>query len=127
MSFVHLNLHTQYSLLDGANKIPDVLEKAHQLGQPAIAITDHGNMHGAVEFYDHANKLGIKPIIGCDLYITPGNRSDRKMKRQGGAGTYSLTALALNNEGYSNLCKLVSLAHKEGFYFKPRIDPEVFN
>ena len=125
MTFVHLNLHSQYSLLDGANKLPGFLERAKALGQPAIAMTDHGNMHGAVEFFDHAKKVGIKPIIGCDLYITPGSRSERKMKKQGGAGTYSLTALASSNEGYINLCKLVSIAYKEGFYFKPRIDPEL--
>ncbi len=123
--FVHLHLHTQYSLLDGANKLPDVLERAAKLGQPAIAMTDHGNMHGAVEFYSEAKKLGIKPIIGCELYVTPGSRHERKMRTQGGAGTCHLTVLAANKTGYHNLCKLSSLAYKEGFYFKPRVDHEL--
>lgn len=123
--FVHLHLHTQYSLLDGANKIPDVLEQAHKLGQPAIAMTDHGNLHGAIEFYLEAKRIGIKPIIGCELYVTPGSRSDRRMRSQGGSGTYHLTALAQDLEGYRNLCRLVSLAYREGFYFKPRVDHEL--
>ncbi len=80
--FVHLHLHTQYSLLDGANKLKEVIAHAAQLGQPAIAMTDHGNMHGAVEFYSEAKKGGIKPIIGCELYVTPGSRHERKMRAQ---------------------------------------------
>ncbi|MFO0415687.1 MAG: DNA polymerase III subunit alpha, partial [Pseudomonadota bacterium] len=123
--FFHLHLHTQYSLLDGANKLPDVLERAAQLGQPAIAMTDHGNMHGAVEFYQEAKSAGIKPIIGCELYVTPGSRFERKMSSKGGAGTCHLTVLAANKTGYHNLCKLSSLAYKEGFYFKPRVDHEL--
>jgi DNA polymerase-3 subunit alpha len=123
--FCHLHLHTQYSLLDGANKLPDVLERAAQLGQPAIAMTDHGNMHGAVEFYQEAKSAGIKPIIGCELYVTPGSRFERKMSSKGGAGTCHLTVLAANKTGYHNLCKLSSLAYKEGFYFKPRVDHEL--
>ncbi len=123
--FVHLHLHTQYSLLDGANKLPDVLEHAAKLGQPAIAMTDHGNMHGAVEFYSEAKRIGIKPIIGCELYVTPGSRHERKMRAQGGAGTCHLTVLAANKVGYQNLCKLSSLAYREGFYFKPRVDHEL--
>ncbi|MEY4667359.1 MAG: polymerase alpha subunit [Pseudomonadota bacterium] len=123
--FVHLHLHTQYSLLDGANKLKEVIAHAAQLGQPAIAMTDHGNMHGAVEFYYEAKKGGIKPIIGCELYVTPGSRHERKMRAQGGAGTCHLTVLAANKTGYHNLCKLSSLAYKEGFYFKPRVDHEL--
>jgi DNA polymerase-3 subunit alpha len=123
--FCHLHLHTQYSLLDGANKLPDVLERAAQLGQPAIAMTDHGNMHGAVEFYLEAKAAGIKPIIGCELYVTPGSRFERKMSSKGGAGTCHLTVLAASKAGYHNLCKLSSLAYKEGFYFKPRVDHEL--
>ncbi len=123
--FVHLHLHTQYSLLDGANKVKDVLGHAAKLGQSAIAMTDHGNMHGAVEFYSEAKKAGIKPIIGCELYVTPGSRHERKMRAQGGAGTCHLTVLAANKVGYHNLCKLSSLAYKEGFYFKPRVDHEL--
>ena len=123
--FVHLHLHTQYSLLDGANKLKDVIAHAAQLGQPAIAMTDHGNMHGAVEFFYEAKKNNIKPIIGCELYVTPGSRHERKMRAQGGAGTCHLTVLAANKTGYHNLCKLSSLAYKEGFYFKPRVDHEL--
>ena len=123
--FVHLHLHTQYSLLDGANKIPDVLEQAHAMGQPAIAITDHGNLHGAVEFYTEAKRVGIKPIVGCELYVTPTSRFERKTRAQGGGGTHHLTALAMDLNGYRNLCRLVSLAYKEGFYFKPRVDHEL--
>ncbi len=123
--FCHLHLHTQYSLLDGANKIPDVLVRAAQLGQPAIAMTDHGNMHGAVEFCLEAKAAGIKPIVGCELYVTPGSRFERKMASKGGAGTCHLTVLAANKAGYHNLCKLSSLAYKEGFYQKPRVDHEI--
>jgi len=123
--FAHLHLHTQYSLLDGANKLKEVIAHAAQLGQPAIAMTDHGNMHGAVEFFYEAKKAGIKPIIGCELYVTPGSRHERKMRAQGGAGTCHLTVLAANKAGYHNLCKLSSLAYKEGFYFKPRVDHEL--
>ena len=123
--FVHLHLHTQYSLLDGANKLPDVLQNAAKLGQPAIGITDHGNLFGAAEFYDAAIKIGIKPIIGCELYVTPGSRFERKTRQQGGSGTHHLTVLAQNNLGYKNLCRLVTLAYREGFYFKPRVDHEL--
>ena len=124
-SFVHLHLHTQYSLLDGANKIPEVLERARDLGQPAIAMTDHGNLHGALEFYSAAKKVGIKPIIGCELYVAGGSRFERKQRTQGGAGTNHLTVLASTMEGYRNLCRLSSLAYREGFYHKPRVDREL--
>ncbi len=123
--FAHLHLHTQYSLLDGLNRLPDVLEAAQKMGQPAIAMTDHGNMHGAIQFYDAALKAGIKPIIGCELYVTPGSRFERKTKAHGGAGTHHLTVLASSLEGYRNLCRLVTLAYREGFYFKPRVDHEI--
>ena len=123
--FVHLHLHTQYSLLDGANKITEVVARAADYKQPAIAMTDHGNMHGAVEFYVEAEKHGIKPIIGCELYVNPLSRHERKTVASGGAGTFHLTVLAKNNTGYRNLCRLVSQAYKEGFYFKPRVDHEL--
>lgn len=123
--FVHLHLHTQYSLLDGANKLPDVVEMAAKLGHQAVAITDHGNMHGAVEFYDAAKKNHIKPIIGCELYVNPVSRHERKTKAQGGAKTHHLTVLAKDATGYKNLCRLVTLAYREGFYFKPRVDHEI--
>lgn len=123
--FCHLHLHTQYSLLDGANKLEEVVARAAALGQPAIAMTDHGNMHGAVEFHLEAKSAGIKPIVGCELYVTPGSRHERKMRAAGGAGTCHLTVLAASKQGYHNLCKLSSLAYKEGFYFKPRVDHEL--
>ncbi|MDC0357280.1 DNA polymerase III subunit alpha [Oligoflexia bacterium] len=123
--FVHLHLHSQYSLLDGLNRIPGVLETAHAMGQPAVALTDHGNMHGAIEFYLAGKKTGIKPIIGCELYVAPTSRFERKTIAQGGAGTRHLTVLAQDMTGYRNLCRLVSLAYKEGFYFKPRVDHEL--
>lgn len=105
--------------------MPDILEKAKKMGQPAIAMTDHGNMHGAVEFYNQAKELGLKAIIGCELYVTPGSRFERKTRAQGGAGTHHLTVLAKDKIGYQNLCKLVTLAYREGFYFKPRVDHEL--
>jgi DNA polymerase III subunit alpha len=119
--FVHLHLHTQFSLLDGANKISNIIKRASALNQEAIALTDHGNMHGAIDFFLTAQKQGIKPIIGCELYVTK-DRKDRTPAVRGGASTNHLTALAANQTGYQNLCKLVSLAYKEGFYFKPRVD-----
>lgn len=124
-SFVHLHLHTQYSVLDGANKIAPLIERAKSRGQAAIAMTDHGNMHGAVEFYSAAVGAGIKPIIGCEVYLTSGDRRDKRPRSQGGAETHHLTLLASNMVGYRNLCKLVSLGYSEGFYFKPRIDHEL--
>lgn len=123
--FVHLHLHTQYSLLDGANKITEVVQRAASMGMPAIAMTDHGNLHGAIEFYETAKKAGIKPIIGCELYVTSGSRFDRTPRAQGGAGTYHLTVIAKDMTGYHNLCRLVTLAYREGFYFKPRVDHEL--
>ena len=123
--FAHLHLHSQYSLLDGVNKIPDVLQQAAEMGQPAIALTDHGNMHGAVEFYDAAKKADIKPILGCELYMTAGSRHDRVAVSQGGKPTHHLTVLAKNLEGYKNLCRLVTLGYREGFYRKPRVDHEL--
>lgn len=125
--FCHLHLHTQYSLLDGANKLPDILNTAKERDQNAIAMTDHGNLHGAIEFYSEAKKIGIKPIIGCELYVTPGSRFDKKMERHGGEGTNHLTVLAANNEGYRNLCALSTLGYREGFYFKPRVDHELLS
>jgi DNA polymerase-3 subunit alpha len=122
-SFVHLHAHTEYSMLDGAAKIKDYLKKVSELNQPAAAITDHGNLYGALEFYNEAIKIGIKPIIGYEAYITPTSRFERperdKNKR------YHLTLLAENNEGYQNLVELVSKAYLEGYYYKPRIDYEL--
>ncbi|MGD0016972.1 MAG: DNA polymerase III subunit alpha [Verrucomicrobiia bacterium] len=119
--FVHLHLHTEYSLLDGACRISDVMEKAHATKMPAVAITDHGNMFGAIEFYRAAQERGIKPIIGCEVYVAPGSRLDKKA---GNARTTAshLILLAKDDVGYKNLIKLVTAAHLEGFYYKPRID-----
>lgn len=125
--FTHLHLHTQYSVLDGAIKIKEVVDRAVTLGHEAIAITDHGVMHGAIEFYSEAKAKGIRPIIGCEVYITAGSRHDRTPRTQGGSATHHLTLLATNLEGYKNLCKLVTIGFTEGFYFKPRIDFEVLS
>jgi DNA polymerase-3 subunit alpha len=128
MSFVHLHLHTQYSLLDGANKIAALVPRVKDLGMPAVAITDHGNMFGAIEFYRTCLAAGVKPIIGCEAYVAPRSRHEQKVARSDdyeAAGNFHMILLAMNAEGYRNLCKLVSLSYQEGFYFKPRIDKEL--
>ncbi|MGA2410911.1 MAG: DNA polymerase III subunit alpha [Candidatus Binataceae bacterium] len=129
MSFVHLHVHTQYSLLDGANKIGPLIEHAKHTGMPAIAMTDHGNMFGAVEFFQKARQSGIKPIIGCEAYLAPGKRTDRvqisKNEDYETSGNFHLILLAQNRIGYRNLCRLLSAAYKEGLYYKPRIDKEI--
>jgi DNA polymerase III subunit alpha len=124
--FVHLHLHTQYSLLDGACRIPELLELAKHYKMDSLAITDHGNMFGAIEFYMEAQKAGIKPIIGCEAYIASGSRLD---KSAGGIedAAFHLILLAKDEEGYSNLMKLVSIGYLEGFYYRPRIDKEVLS
>ncbi|MCC6932963.1 MAG: DNA polymerase III subunit alpha [Deltaproteobacteria bacterium] len=124
-NFVHLHLHTQYSVLDGAIKISNLVKKLKEDQHHAVAITDHGVMHGVIEFYQAMRAENIKPIIGCEVYITPGSRFDRTFKGHGGAPTHHLTLLAQNQIGYKNLCKLVGLSYLEGFYFKPRIDHEL--
>ncbi|MFZ3100992.1 MAG: DNA polymerase III subunit alpha [Desulfitobacteriaceae bacterium] len=118
--FVHLHVHTEYSLLDGAARIEKVVKKAQQLGMPALAITDHGVMYGVVDFYKACLKAGIKPIIGCEVYVAPFNRMDRTSCRED--SNRHLVLLAKNEEGYRNLVRLVSLAYTEGFYYKPRVD-----
>ncbi len=122
-SFVHLHLHTEYSLLDGFTRIGSLFQRCKELGMPAAAITDHGVMFGAVEFYKEAKKHGIKPIIGCEVYVAPRSRFDRAGNIDKSA--YHLVLLAMNQEGYQNLIRLVSLGFLEGFYYKPRIDDEV--
>jgi DNA polymerase III, alpha subunit len=122
--FVHLHLHTQYSLLDGANQIEPLVRQIKDFGMPAVAMTDHGNLFGAVEFYQKALAGGVKPIIGCEAYMAPGNRKNR----EGGLAHndyYHLILLATNLTGYQNLIKLVSKAYLEGFYYKPRMDKEL--
>jgi DNA polymerase-3 subunit alpha len=124
--FVHLHCHTQYSLLDGANKVEALVERVRELKQPALAITDHGNMFGAVEFYLEASKHGVKPIIGCEIYVAPASRFERKGVDKGNKEYNNhLILLAMNPEGYKNLCKLVTAGFMEGFYYKPRIDKEL--
>jgi DNA polymerase III subunit alpha len=128
MSFVHLHLHTQYSLLDGANRPSDLARRVSQLGMPACAITDHGNMFGAVEFYEAMKKEGVKPIIGCEMYVALGSRLEKagmeEESADAGANNH-LIVLAANDTGYRNLVKLVSRGFTEGFYYKPRIDKEL--
>lgn len=135
-NFVHLHVHTQYSLLDGANQIDLLIQQALQYKMPALAITDHGNLFGAIEFYQKAKKAGIKPIIGCEAYVAPKSRLDREVQvsqddaypdeAPGGATPYyHLILLATHEQGYKNLVKLVSRAHLEGFYYKPRVDKEL--
>jgi len=121
--FTHLHVHTHYSLLDGAAGIDSLLDKAKASGMNALAITDHGNMFGVVEFVQHANDKGIKPIIGCEIYVAEGSRFEKrgKVDRSG----YHLILLAKNFKGYQNLCKLTSIGFLEGFYYTPRIDKEV--
>lgn len=124
--FVHLHCHTQYSLLDGANKVGPLLERIKQLKQPAVAMTDHGNMFGAIEFYREAIRHGVKPIIGCEIYVAPASRFERKGVDRGNKEYNNhLILLAMDKEGYRNLCKLVTLGFMEGFYYKPRIDKEL--
>ena len=123
-SFVHLHLHTEYSTLDGAVRIPELMKKAKEFEMPAVAITDHGNMFGAVEFYQTAVHAEIKPIIGCEVYMAPGKLTDRQAT-SGRDAAYHFTLLAKDDTGYHNLVKLVSIAHLDGVYYKPRIDKEV--
>ena len=120
MAFVHLHVHTEYSLLDGACRLDKLAERARAMGQTALAITDHGVMYGAVAFYKACQAAGIKPIIGCEVYVAPRGMGD---KVHGQDGEYShLILLCKDETGYKNLCYLVSSAFTEGFYIKPRID-----
>lgn len=124
MSFTHLHVHTEYSLLDGSSKIKEITKRAKELGMDSLAITDHGVMYGVIDFYEAARKVGIKPVLGCEVYVAPGSRFDK------GAGQSEdkynhLVLLAENNTGYQNLMKIVSKGFTEGFYYKPRVDKEV--
>ncbi len=122
--FIHLHVHTQYSLLDGAIRLDDLLEKCREFGMTGAAITDHGAMHGALEFYTKAQKAGIKPIIGCEFYIAPEDRKKHTGAKSSSDAAFHLVLLAMNRTGYKNLMKLASIAQLEGFYYKPRIDKE---
>ena len=124
MSFVHLHTHTEYSLLDGSNRIKEYVKCVKDLGMTAAAITDHGSMFGVIDFYEEAIRQGIKPIIGCEVYVAPGSRFD-KSGSTGEKNYFHLVLLAKNNEGYQNLIKIVSKGYTEGFYYKPRIDYEL--
>ena len=121
--FVHLHLHSEYSLLDGACRIEELLDKAVELKMPAMAITEHGNMFSSVVFHDQARKRGINPILGCEVYVAPGDR--RVKSGTPGETANHLVLLAETNEGYHNLIKLVSSGYTEGFYYKPRIDKQL--
>ncbi|HEV8585066.1 MAG TPA: DNA polymerase III subunit alpha, partial [Methylomirabilota bacterium] len=123
--FVHLHVHSEYSLLDGAAQLEKLVKKAKDLKFPAIALTDHGNLFGAVDFYLAAQKAGIKPILGCELYVAPGKHTERGSQDGGYEGANHLTVLVRDFAGYKNLIKLVSTAYLEGFYYKPRVDREL--
>ncbi len=124
MQFTHLHVHTEYSLLDGSAKIKELVKRAKELGMKALAITDHGVMYGAIDFYKACRAEGIKPIIGCEVYVAPGSRFDREAQR-GDERYYHLILLAETDEGYKNLCKIVTRGFTEGYYYKPRVDMEV--
>src|SRR5687768_4397723 len=123
--FAHLHLHTDYSLLDGAIQIKPLAKRTEELGMTACAMTDHGNMFGAISFYNAMKSRGIKPIIGCETYITRGSRKDRAATGPGEKANYHLILLAKDLDGYRNLVRLTSKAYTEGFYYKPRIDKEL--
>jgi DNA polymerase-3 subunit alpha len=125
VSFVHLHTHSEYSLLDGANRLGDLVHRAIEFEMPALALTDHGSMFGAWEFQKRASRGGIKPIIGMEAYVAPGNRKDRSRGGPGHRAYYHLVLLARDQEGYRNLVKLSSLGYTEGFYHRPRIDREL--
>ncbi|MEW6334755.1 MAG: DNA polymerase III subunit alpha [Thermodesulfobacteriota bacterium] len=122
--FVHLHVHTQYSLLDGTIRLDDLFRKAKEYGMPAVAMTDHGNLYGAIDFYKQADKCGIKPIIGCELYVAPKNRFD-KTGHGSGETAHHIVVLARNMAGYKNLMRLTTSGYLDGFYYRPRIDKEI--
>ncbi|MCD7778058.1 MAG: PHP domain-containing protein, partial [Clostridiales bacterium] len=121
--FVHLHVHTEYSLLDGSSKIGELISRTKELGMESIAITDHGVMYGCVDFYKEAVKQGIKPIIGCEAYVASGSRFNKQKSDDN--FYYHLVLLAKDNDGYKNLSRLISLGQIEGYYYKPRIDMEI--
>src|SRR5947208_573917 len=123
--FVHLHLHTEYSLLDGACRLDRLMDKASELKFPALAITDHGVLYGAIDFYQAARNRGVKPIIGCEVYVAPASRFDKKTTSGGKDVYHHLVLLAKDEAGYRNLIRLATSAHLEGYYYKPRIDKEI--
>ena len=125
MSFAHLHVHTEYSLLDGSNKIKEYVARVKELGMNSAAITDHGVMYGVIDFYRAAKAAGIKPILGCEVYVAPGSRLDKTPGANTEDRYYHLVLLAENQKGYENLTKIVSKGFVEGYYYKPRVDMEV--
>ena len=125
MNFAHLHVHTEYSLLDGSNKIKEYVSRVKELGMNSAAITDHGVMFGGIDFYREAKAQGIKPILGCEVYVAPGSRFEKEAGGSGEDRYYHLVLLAENNTGYQNLMKIVSKGFVEGYYYKPRVDLEV--
>lgn len=125
MSFAHLHVHTEYSLLDGSNKIKECVSRVKELGMNSVAITDHGVMFGVIDFYRAAKAVGIKPILGCEVYVAPGSRFDKEAAGSGEERYYHLVLLAENDLGYHNLMKIVSRGFTEGYYYKPRVDLEI--
>ena len=125
MSFAHLHVHTEYSLLDGSNKIKECVSRVKELGMDSVAITDHGVMFGVIDFYRAAKAVGIKPILGCEVYVAPGSRFDKEAVGSGDDRYYHLVLLAENDLGYHNLMKIVSRGFTEGYYYKPRVDMEI--
>ena len=124
MAFTHLHVHTEFSLLDGSNKIKEYVARVKELGMNSAAITDHGVMFGVIDFYKAAKAAGINPILGCEVYVAPNSRFDREAA-YGEDRYYHLVLLAENNEGYQNLMKIVSKGFVDGYYYKPRVDMEV--
>ena len=123
MAFTHLHVHTEYSLLDGSNKIKELVSRTKEMGMDSVAITDHGVMYGVIDFYKAATEAGIRPIIGCEVYVAPGSRFDKSGQAD---NKYNhLVLLAENDIGYHNLIKIVSRGFTEGFYYKPRVDMEI--
>ena len=122
--FTHLHIHTDYSLLDGMCRIPDLISKAKELGMDSLAITDHGALYGIITFYRKAKEAGIKPILGCEFYVAP---KERQSRRAADKNAYHLVLLARNEAGYHNLLKLATAAQLEGFYYKPRVDKELLS
>ena len=125
MSFAHLHVHTEYSLLDGSNKIKEYVARVKELGMNSAAITDHGVMYGIIDFYRAAKAAGIKPILGCEVYVAPGSRHEKLPGGNSDDRYYHLVLLAENQKGYENLTKIVSKGFVEGYYYKPRVDMEL--
>lgn len=124
MAFTHLHVHTEYSLLDGASKISELVARVKEMGMDSLAITDHGVMYGVIDFYRACRKEGIRPILGCEVYVAPGSRLTKEVGDSADK-YYHLVLLAENNQGYNNLMKIVSMGFIDGCYYKPRVDLEV--